>query len=109
MSIRIDDNAVDFPDAKPFIDDNDRTQIPIRAVAELLNCTVEWNDETKTAVITNKNGDTVKITIDSSVLTKNDASVQMDTAAIIRDDRTYIPVRFVAEAMGLTVVYQEVK
>ena len=109
MSIRIDDNAVDFPDAKPFIDDNDRTQIPIRAVAELLNCTVEWNDETKTAVITNKNGDTVKITIDSNVLTKNDAPVQMDTAAIIRDERTYIPVRFVAEAMGLTVVYQEVK
>ena len=103
MSIRIDDNDVDFPDAKPFIDENDRTQIPIRAIAEMLDCSVEWNDKTKTAAITNKDGDIVKITIDSSVLTKNNKTVQMDTTAIIKDERTYIPIRFVAEAMGLTV------
>ncbi|MBQ3461856.1 MAG: copper amine oxidase N-terminal domain-containing protein, partial [Clostridia bacterium] len=103
MSIRIDDNDVDFPDAKPFIDENDRTQIPIRAIAEMLDCSVEWNDKTKTAAITNQDGDIVKITIDSSVLTKNNKTVQMDTTAIIKDERTYIPIRFVAEAMGLTV------
>jgi len=27
----------------------------------------------------------------------------MDTAAIIRDERTFVPVRFIAEALGLTV------
>ncbi len=34
---------------------NDRTLIPVRAVAEALSTAVEWNDETKTVVIT---GDT---------------------------------------------------
>ena len=95
---------ITFPyDAQPYIDDSGRTQIPVRVVAELLSCGVVWNDETKTAVITNKNGDIVKITINSNVLTKNSEKIEMDTAAIIKDERTYIPVRFVAEAMGLTV------
>ncbi|MCI5892096.1 MAG: copper amine oxidase N-terminal domain-containing protein [Clostridiales bacterium] len=40
---------------------------------------------------------------DSDIMTVNDKSIQMDTSAIIKDDRTYIPVRFVAEALGLTV------
>lgn len=103
MSIKIDNNMVNFPDVKPFIDDNNRTQIPVRAVAEMLDCIVDWNDDSKTAVITNKNGDIVRLTIDSDVMTMNDKPVQMDTAAMIKDNRTYIPIRFAAEAMGLTV------
>ena len=103
MTIRIDDNVVAFPDAKPFIDDNDRTQIPIRAVAEMLECEVAWDDTSKTAEITSKTGEIVTLTIGSDIMTVNGETVQMDTAAIIKDERTYIPVRFVAEAMGLVV------
>ena len=33
---------------------NDRTMIPARAVAESLGCKVEWNQETKTVIITTK-------------------------------------------------------
>ncbi len=33
--------------------------------------------------------------------------ITMDTAAIIKDDRTYIPVRFVAEALGLEIKWVE--
>lgn len=103
MSVRVDSTTVDFPDAKPFIDDNDRTQIPIRAVAEMLDCTVDWNGKTKTVTITNNDGDIVTITVGSDVLTKNNETIQMDTTAMIKDERTYIPIRFVAETMGLTV------
>lgn len=35
----------------------------------------------------------------------NGETVKMDTAARIVDDRTYIPVRFVAEALGFEVDY----
>ena len=107
MTIRIDDNAVDFPDAKPFIDDNDRTQIPIRAVAEMLDSSVVWDGETETVKITNKNGDIVILTIDSDIITVNGENVKMDTTAIIKNERTYIPVRFVAEALGLMVKWSK--
>ena len=31
---------------------NDRTMVPIRAIAESFNCTVDWEDNTKTVIIT---------------------------------------------------------
>ena len=101
--LAINDNTIDFPDAKPFIDQNDRTQIPIRAVAEMLDSEVAWDAENKIVEITSKNDDIIALVIDSDIMTVNGENVKMDTAAIIKDDRTYIPVRFVAEAMGLTV------
>lgn len=32
---------------------NDRTMVPVRAISEAFDCTVNWNDETKTVEITN--------------------------------------------------------
>jgi len=47
------------------------------------------------------------VTLGSDVLTVNNKLSQMDTTAIIKDDRTFIPVRFVAEALGLEVEWLE--
>lgn len=105
--IIVDEKAVEFPDAKPFIDENERTQVPIRAVAELLNCAVDWNQETQTVTITKDNGDTVALTIGSRDIIVNGKSVEMDTEAIISNDRAYIPVRFIAEALGLEVEWTQ--
>lgn len=106
LQIAVDDTLVRFPDAQPFIDSNDRTQVPIRAVSEMLDCDVEWISETHTAIITRENGDTIIIVIGSNTMLVNNNKVKMDTAALIKDDRTYIPVRFVAEALGLTVEWE---
>ena len=43
----VDGNQVKF-DAKPFIT-NGRTLVPMRAIFEALDATVEWDDATKTA------------------------------------------------------------
>ena len=107
VTVKVDSTDVVFPDAQPFVDENGRTQVPIRAVSEMLDCKVDWDDTSKTATITKENGDVVKVTLGSDVLTVNNKSSQMDTTAIIKDDRTFIPVRFVAEALGLEVVWLE--
>lgn len=103
LQIAVDDKMADFGDAQPFIDTNSRTQVPIRAVSELLNCTVDWDPVTRSATITRANGDTIVIAIGSVEMTVNGSKVTMDTAALIANDRTYIPLRCVAEAFGLTV------
>ena len=41
ISVTVDGSAVNFPDAKPFIDSNGRTLIPVRFVTESLGATVE--------------------------------------------------------------------
>ena len=107
VTVKVDSTDVVFPDAQPFVDENGRTQVPIRAVSEMLDCKVDWDDTSKTATITKENGDVVKVTLGSDVLTVNNKSSQMDTTAIIKDDRTFTPVRFVAEALGLEVEWLE--
>ena len=72
-----------------------------------VHCKVDWDDTTKTAVITKDNGDVVKVTLGSDILLMNDKTTKMDTTAIIKEERTFIPVRFVAEAMGLEVEWVE--
>lgn len=105
IEISVDEKAVVFPDAKPFIDENDRTQVPVRAVSEMLDCNVDWAQDTQTVTITNGKK-VITIVIGEDLLMMNNEKVQMDTKAIIKDARTFIPVRFIAEALGLTVEFR---
>ena len=103
MIIETDGNPVSFDeDAQPFIDENGRTQIPIRAVAEAMGCEVSWDNDTRTATI-KKDNIIIVITIDEASLKVGSETVEMDTTAKIINNRTYIPVRFVGEALGMKV------
>lgn len=106
LIIAVDGETINFPDAKPFIDENNRTQVPVRVVSEMLNARVDWDSNTQTVTIT-QNGKIVKIVIGSDIMTVDRNSVKMDTKAVISEERTYIPVRYVAEALGLTVNWIE--
>lgn len=110
-SVRVNGQTVRFPDGQPFIDENSRTMIPVRFVTEQLGATVTWDGKTQTANIS-KDGTMVAITISKTDLkvTKNGKTetVKMDTAAILKDGRTYVPIRFVAEALDAVVDYSDV-
>jgi hypothetical protein len=110
LTVKYNGEAVTFPDAQPFVDENSRTLIPVRFVAETMGAAVSWNQETQTAVI-EQNGITVSVPIgsDTILVTENGGttSVKMDTAAIIREERTYVPIRYVAEALGAWVSYSD--
>ena len=81
----------------PYIDSANRTQVPVRALAESLGATVAWNDETKTATL----GGTVEITIGSAEISTAYGTVTMDTKAVSKDGRIYVPARFVANALDM--------
>lgn len=102
IAIETNGEKVDFGEEQPFIDDNDRTQIPIRAVAETLGCGVDWNGDEQIVTLT-KNNISVIIKIGSTFMQVDKDIITMDTTAQIINDRTYIPVRFVGEALGLKV------
>ena len=89
-------------DASPIIR-NSRTMLPVRFVAEQLGATVDWNGETSTATITGANGAVIAITIGASEAQINSETVALDSPAFIESSRTYLPVRFVAEALGAYV------
>ena len=105
INIDADGKSVDFTDAQPFIDENGRTQIPIRAVAEAMGCKVEWDDATQTATLT-KDNTVVIISIGNANMQVGKEIITMDTTAQIINERTYIPIRFVGEALGMKVNWE---
>ena len=104
VTIKLDGTAISFPDAKPFIDSNGRTQIPIGALAEILDVKTDWDNETQTAVIT-KEKSALEITIgeDEIYSVQLGTTIKMDTTAILLDDRTFIPIRYVADFFDFSI------
>jgi len=92
-------------DVAPIIE-NDRTMLPARFVAESLGAYVAW-DNAQRKVTIHKNLTMIEIYIDSDIAYINGNPVTLDSPAFIRNDRTYTPVRFIAEALGATVEWNE--
>ena len=89
-------------DAAPYVDSNWRTMVPIRALAEAFDANVEWNNDDRTVTI-KYNEQTIVMTVGEKDYTINGETATMDTEAVIQGDRTYVPIRFAAEAMGFKV------
>ena len=92
-------------DVSPYIS-NDCTFVPIRAVSERLGAKVSWDEGTETAFIET---DDIKIELkkDSAEAKVNGKTVALEQPAVITQDRTMVPIRFVAEALGLKVDWDE--
>ena len=102
VSVKVNSADIEF-DTPPVII-NGRTMIPIRAVAEQMGLKVGWNGEIQTVTIQNYNS-VAKLTIGEDVMLFNDSSIKLDSAPIIIDDRTCLPLRAVAEAFGAEVLW----
>lgn len=81
---------------------NERTMVPIRAVAEAIGADVAWDQEAQRVTMT-RAGSTVTMTLDSATATVDGAAVEMDVAPYATNGRTLIPARYVAEFFGQKV------
>ncbi len=100
ISVRFNGNKVYF-DQLPVIE-NDRTLVPLRAIFEALDAQVTWDGETRT-VSAAKGDRSVSLTIDDVNATVNGAAEVLDVPAKIINDRTMVPVRFIAQSFGADV------
>ncbi len=89
-------------DVPPYIKDG-RTMVPVRSVAEALDCEVEWVSEGEIRIA--RGGLVVSMHIGKNAYTVNGTERQMDVPPYIKDGRTMVPVRFVAEALGAEVEF----
>ena len=82
---------------------NDRTLLPVRAVIEAMDGTVGWDNSTRTVSLT-KDGKTLYLQINSTLCVDSSGKYYaLDSAPIILNDRTMLPIRFVVEYFGGTV------
>lgn len=97
----VNNQLVDMKDAAPFAQDN-RTFVPFRALGEALGAKVDYDQDAKT--VTYKLGSSeIVMTLGSKDYTVNGVKKTMDVAPFAKDNRTYVPVRFVGEGLGFTV------
>ena len=92
-------------DAEPFIDENDRTMLPVRVVANALGISdadIAWDNETKTASFTRPDGKVVSCTVGSNIIKIGDEEIEIDTAPVIRNDRIYLPMRALFNAFNVS-------
>lgn len=92
---------------KPVIKDG-RTLLPVRAVVEALGGEINWNNNTKEVTLTHDNNIIIILTIDSTEAIFNGKNVIIDTAPIIINGRTMLPIRFIAESFGLNVIWNDI-
>lgn len=100
--IIVNDHIV-FSDVAPYIK-NSRTYVPIRFIAEELGFDVKWDSKTKKVTMTDGKS-TVELTIGSKTMLVNGKKVTLDAPAEIKDQRTFVPLRAIAEAFGKKVEY----
>ncbi len=102
-------------DVAPLIR-NDRTMLPARFVAENLGATVEWDEEQQKVTITSADKKTViTLVIGLPVIFVTDTTakegatkeLELECAPFIENDRTYTPLRAIAEALGAKVEWEE--
>jgi hypothetical protein len=102
IKVLVNYKDVNFPDTKPFMDSNSRVLVPVRFVSEVLGCKVGWNEATQTVTI-EKEGLEVTLKINDKFAIKNGTRVNLDTAAVMKNGRTMVPVRFISEVFGCKV------
>ncbi len=82
--------------------------VPVREFVEKFGCSVVWDNDEKSSLI-KIHDDTLKIFTGSSEVTLNDRKEMMPIAPKIINDRTYIPLRLIAEFIGRNVTWEHSK
>lgn len=99
ITVKLDGKYLDF-DAPPMLV-SDRTLVPLRVIFEALGADVQWYGESQT-VKAIKDDTEIALVVGGKAYI-NGQLTPLDVPAMIVNDRTLIPLRFVSEAMGCQV------
>ena len=107
ITVMLNGQAMDF-DVTPIIQ-NDRVLVPMRAIFEELHCSVDYTDIDGKQIITAKlnENNSIGLVIGSDEMQIHNQKIKLDTAPIIVNDRTLVPLRAVSEAFDYDVNWDE--
>ncbi|WP_158606800.1 copper amine oxidase N-terminal domain-containing protein [Paenibacillus ginsengarvi] len=79
-----------------------RTMVPLRAIFERLSATLEWDPNTRSITAT-KGTVVIHLQIDNIEAKIGDRASTLDVPPLLVNGSTYVPLRFVSEALGANV------
>lgn len=89
----------------PYLE-NDRTMVPLRFISESLGANVEWDEDSQSITI-RKEDTTIEMSIHQQSYLINGQPRILDASPVILEDRTFVPLRFVSEALQKSVCWLE--
>lgn len=131
INITIDGKTLEYSDVKSYISEDNRTMIPLRCMGENMGAEVFWDDATKSVTLVkpsitaylaenpSQEYKNVSFQVDMQIgdnlvtysLKDEEGRIislknkNMDTAPIIKNDRTFIPARYVAYGLGYDAIW----
>ena len=81
----------------------DRTMVPLRGIVELLGARTDYVDFTYEILIRIK-GETIGLQVGSPLVYTRNGSSYLDVPPMLIGDRVFVPVRFISEYFGATVI-----
>lgn len=111
ITVLVNGKKVSFPDAQPYSEGN-RVMIPIRFVSEALGAKVMYQKTQDGTRVRREVGITlddskIYMNVNSDTVLVNDRIVKIDVPARAQQDRVYVPLRFVSEALGANVGWSQ--
>lgn len=105
VNVLLGDRCIAFTDAVPEVK-NGRTMVPLRAALEAMGARVEFDQATKTAIVTGEKASFTHV-VGSDVITRTDGStVKMDVRSYVTpSNRTMVPLRFFSQVLGYDVFW----
>ncbi len=104
VTVEIDGKEIEF-DQLPIIIDG-RTLVPVRAIIEAMGGDVLWDDTTNTATLILDNN-TIVLTLDSTTAYLNNEVKTLDVPPRLINNRTLMPIRFIAEGFNFKVSWND--
>ena len=110
IKVLVNDQQIDFTDENGNVVEpkiiNSRTMVPMRKIFEVFGANVEWEGTTQTITATTESK-TLVLQINNQEATvksgDTEEKIMLDSAPVIYDSRTLVPVRFIAESLELHV------
>ncbi len=81
---------------------NDKTMVPVRFLSECIGARVEWNDANKTVLISKAGYSRITLTLNSNIMKLEKKQVTLQSPATEIDNRIYVPLRDIVEALEIT-------
>ncbi|MEK3851858.1 stalk domain-containing protein [Paenibacillus sp. FSL R7-0340] len=109
IEVLLNAKKIQFPDAKPFQDSNDYVMVPIRFVSEALGAKVGWEKTGGQLAVSIKNdAHAVNMTVGQNTATVDGQTKTYETKIILKQNRTFVPLRLVSEGLGQTVEWDKI-
>lgn len=120
FSVTVNNEVIEFTEEMgyPYFTETNRTMVPVRIISENMGYTVGWDNNSQTVYISDENK-SIELQIGKSTAVVDGKTVPIDiqdgkpadTKATLTpvkgSSRTYVPLRFVSEAMGAEIEYEK--